>query len=73
MVYSLDEEIKNLSLGERIRLARVTVRMSQEELAKKLFVTQSHISDLENNVYEPKWGLMVALVTVTRKSFEFFA
>jgi DNA-binding XRE family transcriptional regulator len=73
MVYSLDEEMKNLTLGERIRVARVTVRLSQEEMAKLLFVTQSHISDLENNVYEPKWQLMVSLVKITRKSFEFFA
>jgi transcriptional regulator with XRE-family HTH domain len=73
MVYSLDEEIKTLTLGERIRLARITIRMSQKEMADKLFVTQSYISDLENNVYEPKWQLMVQLVKLTRKSFEFFA
>ncbi len=73
MVYSLDEEIKSMSLGERIRIARTTVKMSQDELARSLFVTQSYISDIENNVYEPKWSLMVKLVSVTRKSFEFFA
>lgn len=73
MVYSLDEEIKGMSLGERIRIARTTVKLSQDELARSLFVTQSYISDIENNVYEPKWSLMVKLVSVTRKSFEFFA
>lgn len=73
MVYSLDKEIKTLTLGERIRLARITIRMSQQEMADKLYVTQSYISDLENNVYEPKWQLMVQLVKLTRKSFEFFA
>lgn len=73
MVYSLDEEIKGMSLGERIRIARTTVKLSQEQLAQSLFVTQSYISDIENDVYEPKWGLMVKLVSVTRKSFEFFA
>lgn len=68
----VDEYIKKLSLGQKIKIARTTVGLTQDALAKKLGYSQCYISELENNAYEPKWSTMTEIVNITRKTYEWF-
>jgi len=45
----IEEEYKNLRIGEIIRQLRLSQGMTQEELAKKLSTTKSAVSRLENH------------------------
>lgn len=45
----IEEEYKNLRIGEIIRQLRLSEGMTQEELAKKLSTTKSAVSRLENH------------------------
>jgi putative transcriptional regulator len=45
--------MKNISLGNRLKLARVERNLSQEELAKLAGVTRQTISSIENEQYVP--------------------
>ena len=45
----VDEEYKNLRIGELIRQLRISQGMTQEELARRLSTTKSAISRLENH------------------------
>ncbi len=45
----IDEEYKNLRIGELIRQLRLSQGMTQEELARRLSTTKSAVSRLENH------------------------
>lgn len=45
----VEMEYENLKLGEEVRKLRLSVGMTQEELAKKLLTTKSAVSRLENH------------------------
>lgn len=45
----IDEEYRNLRIGEIIRQLRLSQGLTQEELAKKLSTTKSAVSRLENH------------------------
>ncbi|MGM0432263.1 MAG: helix-turn-helix domain-containing protein, partial [Spirochaetota bacterium] len=45
----IEEEYKNLRIGEIIRQLRLSQGMTQEELAKRLSTTKSAVSRLENH------------------------
>lgn len=42
------EENYNHLIGTRVKMLRITKRVSQTELAKKIGVTQTHLSNIEN-------------------------
>lgn len=46
----------NRLIGTRVKMVRITKRMSQTDLAKKIGVTQTHLSNIENG----RAGLTVA-------------
>ena len=45
----VEEEYKNIRIGELIRQLRISQGMTQEELAKRLSTTKSAVSRLENH------------------------
>jgi len=45
--------MKNIQLGNRLKLARVERNLSQEELARLAGVTRQTISSIENGQYVP--------------------
>ena len=52
------------SLGEKIRKLRMSRKMTQSDLAKKLDVTTSTISFYENNMRLPSYEVLVKLSRV---------
>lgn len=54
-------------LGEKIKLIRKTIRMSQREFAKELGCAQSLISSYEANLKKPSYDLLVALDAIAKK------
>lgn len=42
-----------MTLGEKIRNAREDMDITQEDMAKQMFMTQSNYSRIERNVQEP--------------------
>lgn len=51
-----------MSIGERIRDARIRLDLTQEELSKKVGVTKSAIANYENGVSTPKIETLYALM-----------
>ena len=49
-------------LGERIKEFRTAVRMTQEELAEKLFVSVGYISEIETGKKSPSLQLLVQII-----------
>ncbi len=54
-------EITYMTLGEKIKLRRNVLGLSQVELAKKSGVGQSYISELENGKFNPTSKTLAAL------------
>lgn len=48
-------------MRNRVQTLRIDKRMTQEELAKKLKVTRTYLSALENNKYTPSLKTAVKL------------
>jgi transcriptional regulator with XRE-family HTH domain len=59
--HALDHDIDGL--GERLRLERVKAGLSQRELARRVGLSASLISQLENGQSKPSVGTLYALVT----------
>lgn len=53
-----------MSIGNRIKQARLVLGMSQEELAKSVGVTKGAIGNYETDVSRPKEQILVALMKV---------
>lgn len=51
-----------MSIGTRIRDARLRLNLTQEELSKKVGVTKSAIANYENGVSTPKIEILYALM-----------
>jgi transcriptional regulator with XRE-family HTH domain len=49
------------SIGQLIARQRLTKRWTQERLASELGITQSVLSDIENDKVSPKWDTISAL------------
>ena len=60
-----------LSMGDRIREVRRRLSMTQEQLAEKLDVTVTYISELERNLKLPSMGLFVKLIEVLDVSADY--
>ncbi|HSG78469.1 MAG TPA: helix-turn-helix domain-containing protein [Acidimicrobiia bacterium] len=58
------------AIGERIRDARVGAGLSQRELARRLGLSPSLISQLENNQSKPSVGTLYAIVTELEVSLD---
>lgn len=54
-------------LGEKIRLIRKTIRMSQREFAQEVGCAQSLISSYEANTKKPSYDLLVILDSIAKK------
>lgn len=48
------------TIGQRIAKQRLTKRWTQEKLASELGITQSVLSDIENDKVSPKWDTIVS-------------
>ena len=66
------QRIEKESLGTKIRLARIRAGLTQQQLAEKLYVTQSSISDFEHDISEPRWTLMLQIVINLGTGIEYF-
>lgn len=51
-----------MTIGERIKEARLASNMTQDELAKKIGVSKNAISNYENGVSAPKVELLCAIM-----------
>ncbi len=60
------------SLGKRVRLARTARGLTQQQLAALVYVTQSGISDIEKDISEPRWTLMLAIIRVLNCEISYF-
>jgi transcriptional regulator with XRE-family HTH domain len=49
------------TIGQRIARQRLTKRWTQEKLASELGITQSILSDIENDKVSPKWDTITAV------------
>lgn len=47
MLMNMTEEYNRL-IGKRVKMQRISAKVSQTELAKELGVTQTHLSNIEN-------------------------
>lgn len=69
----LNKDVTNLmTIGENIRRIRTTKKMSQEELAKQLFVSRQTISRWETGKVLPTMENVLELVTFFEKPIEYF-
>ncbi len=59
-----DRELKNL----KMKLARVAMDLSQEELAKKVGVTRQTINMIEKGDYNPSLNLCIEICKALNKS-----
>lgn len=79
------DTVDKISLGKKIRLARIaagltqqelavkiTTELSQKELAAGLYITQSSLSDFENDISEPRWSLMFRIIKGLNADISFF-
>jgi transcriptional regulator with XRE-family HTH domain len=63
---------KQESLGKRVRLARIARGLTQQQLAALVYITQSGISDIEKDISEPRWTLMLAIIRVLKCEIDYF-
>jgi transcriptional regulator with XRE-family HTH domain len=49
------------TIGQRIAKQRLTKRWTQETLASELGITQSVLSDIENDKVSPKWDTIMTI------------
>ena len=61
MKYNTEEIRLERSIGANIRARRLELRMNQEELAKKLGLTQANVSRIESNTKGPSAEMLIAL------------
>lgn len=59
--YNVDEVMKMRDLGKNIKDLRVRAKLTQEELAEKLFVTRQTVSNYENGKSRPDVDMIVRI------------
>jgi Zn-dependent peptidase ImmA (M78 family)/DNA-binding XRE family transcriptional regulator len=61
-----------MSIGERVKLARINAGLSQEALGKKLGISKMAISKYECGTVTPNSGALIALAKALEVNLEFF-
>ncbi len=61
-----------MTFGEKLSEARKEKGLSQEELAKQIFVTRQALSRWENNTAQPSFEMLSVLCNILDKSPSFF-
>ena len=51
-------------IGQRLKDSRVAIRLTQTDVAKKLFMTQQQYSRFENGVFELNYTQIITLCTL---------
>lgn len=59
-----------MQFGENFRKIRKESGLTQKEVAKKLNLSQSNVSDWENNVSRPEYENLIALTLIYEVSLE---
>lgn len=59
-----------MEFGERFKEARKQCGLSQKQVAEKLGMEQSNISDWENNVSRPEYENLIALARLYNETLE---
>lgn len=59
-----------MDFGERFREARKQNKLTQKEVAEKLGIEQSNISDWENNISRPEYENLIALARLYDETLE---
>jgi putative transcriptional regulator len=62
--------VKDIEMGNRLRLARVAKDLTQQELADRVGVTRQTIGLIEANKYNPTLKLCLMLAQVTEKTLD---
>lgn len=60
----------NMEFGNRFKNARVQCGLTQKQVAEKLGIEQSNISDWENNVSRPEYENLIALARLYDETLE---
>ena len=62
--------MKEIEIGNRIKLARIEQNLTQQELAERVGVTRQTIGLIEAGKYNPSIKLCLMLAKVTQKSLD---
>lgn len=55
-------QVNKLTMGDRIREARKKLRLTQEQLAEKLDVSVTYVSEIERGLKMPSMQLFIGLI-----------
>lgn len=61
-----------MDIGQRLKIARETIRYTQKKVSELTGVGESSISEFENNEREPKFSQLIKLAEVYKRSIDFF-
>ncbi len=59
-----------MEFGQRFKEARKQCGLSQKQVAEKLGIEQSNVSDWENNVSRPEYENLIALARLYNETLE---
>ena len=59
-----------MEFGQRFKEARTQCGLSQKQVAEKLGIEQSNVSDWENNVSRPEYENLIALARLYNETLE---
>lgn len=62
--------MRDIRIGNSVKLARIVAGLTQEELAERVDVTRQTIGLIENDKYNPTIKLCLALAQVTGASLD---
>lgn len=68
----MNEYKKEVTLGDKIKQARLHAKLSQNELGKLLGVGRTSVSLWESNARNPRFDMLKEIIRVTRVEPEFF-
>ena len=71
MIQEIDLGIDYKAIGKRLKAARTTKGMKQEDVANILDTTQSYISGIENGANKPGLATLIKLCRIYEVSFDY--
>lgn len=66
MKIKIEKKIDNQKLGESIKIYRLKAKMTQEELASKIDVSNTYISQLERGIHSPSLEAFIAICSALK-------